>query len=582
MVMDNKMRQQEFSAHKLLEQTASVSAVSSDYQETKDNIKSKVLNHYLNSYNTKMETNSKGIRRKLVRRPALLVGLGALATLIVAIPLVVVLATVNSNSRKSNQELKSEIAFIEGDVMYKNAGEDWQAASDELTLDEGDSVKTSDNAKVIINLDDGSSVRLNANSQVTFKSLNADDIAISNDSGEVYARVIKADRDFKIEAGDVTYKSLGTAYKTINTEEESGVEVYHSQVSILGINSSEKLLVEQGERYYVVNTANPDLAGKVTEVNLEEVKADQFVMWNKDQDEKVNEFKGQMGVLFDLVPPELAVTSPKDGATTDDAKVTVTGTVEKGATVTINGNAVNNNDGNFSAEISLNTGKNSIKVVATDASKNSTVVNLSVKRETDDGASGSTSTQKITLSGTKVDSGVSLSWNVSGLDTSHGFKLVKSTDANPVYPGDNYQYLSNGATRKYTWSIKDGKTYHFRVCQYLENGTCGVYSNDITVKAPTSGTGAVTGISLSAYSGNKVKWTVNGYSDQGFKVVWSKNTNPTYPTRSGDKYDYIPESTATVSNTLEAFDGAGTYYVRVCEYLGGACGVYSNQITVTL
>jgi len=33
---------------------------------------------------------------------------------------------------------------------------------------------------------------------------------------------------------------------------------------------------------------------------------------------------------------------------------------------------------------------------------------------------------------------------------------------------------------------------------------------------------------------------------------------------------------------LETFDGEGVYYARVCEYLGGKCGVYSNQIKVDL
>jgi hypothetical protein len=43
----------------------------------------------------------------------------------------------------------------------------------------------------------------------------------------------------------------------------------------------------------------------------------------------------------------------------------------------------------------------------------------------------------------------------------------------------------------------------------------------------------VTAITTTA-SGSAVTWTVNGYSKQGFKVVWSKNANPTYPTRDGD------------------------------------------------
>jgi len=91
---------------------------------------------------------------------------------------------------------------------------------------------------------------------------------------------------------------------------------------------------------------------------------------------------------------------------------------------------------------------------------------------------------------------------------------------------------------------------------------------------------AVSGISLTVTDG-VARWTVNGKSAMGFKVVWSKNAGPTYPTRDGDRYNYLSESSATQSS-LEAFDGSGTYRVRVCEYLGGKCGVYSNEVAAQL
>lgn len=94
-------------------------------------------------------------------------------------------------------------------------------------------------------------------------------------------------------------------------------------------------------------------------------------------------------------------------------------------------------------------------------------------------------------------------------------------------------------------------------------------------------TGAVKALLLKA-DGRMVKWMVDGYSAQGFKVVWSKTSGPTYPNRESDRYQYFDSSSATSSSELEAFDGAGTYYVRVCEYLGGSCGVYSNEVKVQL
>lgn len=190
----------------------------------------------------------------------------------------------------------------------------------------------------------------------------------------------------------------------------------------------------------------------------------------------------------------------------------------------------------------------------------------------------------ITLTGSSVSGGVSLSWKVSGVDTSSGFKIVKSASINPIYPGNDYIYLSESGARSYKWAIKDGKTYYFRVCQYL-GGKCGVYSNNIKITAPAAETptasGEVKSITAGSSGGSAVSWRVDGYSEMGFKIVWSKNSGPTYPTRDGDKYIYLSDPEAR-STSLDAFDGEGSYYVRVCEYLGGSCGLYSNQIQVNL
>lgn len=80
---------------------------------------------------------------------------------------------------------------------------------------------------------------------------------------------------------------------------------------------------------------------------------------------------------------------------------------------------------------------------------------------------------------------------------------------------------------------------------------------------------------------NALSWKAEGYSKSGFKVVWSKNSGPTYPTRSGDKYVYFSDPNVNAT-TVHAFDGTGTYYARVCEYLGGSCGTYSNEVVINL
>ncbi|MEK9132716.1 MAG: hypothetical protein AAB606_03360 [Patescibacteria group bacterium] len=197
----------------------------------------------------------------------------------------------------------------------------------------------------------------------------------------------------------------------------------------------------------------------------------------------------------------------------------------------------------------------------------------------------------ISLSGYAVETGVKLSWSVKGLDVSSGYKVVKGTEPNPSFPENPYQYLSDSKQTTYTFPVADGKKYYFRVCQYL-GGKCGVYSNNISVVAPVKKavekkvetqpvSDKVSSIKVWKTSSNSVNWSVSGYSDKGFKLVWSKNSAPTYPTRSGDKYNYYSDP-KTASGTVDAFSDAGSYHVRVCEYLGGACGVYSNEIVMQL
>ncbi|OGF28220.1 hypothetical protein A2303_00215 [Candidatus Falkowbacteria bacterium RIFOXYB2_FULL_47_14] len=223
-------------------------------------------------------------------------------------------------------------------------------------------------------------------------------------------------------------------------------------------------------------------------------------------------------------------------------------------------------------------------------------------------------------------SGKSVSWTVDGR-SAQGFKVVWSKNTGPTYPcreGDQYHYYPDPDKRGDALEAFSGNgTYYVRVCEYL-GGKCGKYSNEISLKLgetetcpiqclvyePVCGqdgktyscgaadaechgtyvaykgecqdqTGAVQKIALSIKSENTVKWMTTGYSAKGFKVVWSKDPSPVYPTRSGDKYLYFSDPNYSFT-ALTAFSGTGKYYIRVCEYLGGECGLYSNQIEMDL
>jgi hypothetical protein len=72
-----------------------------------------------------------------------------------------------------------------------------------------------------------------------------------------------------------------------------------------------------------------------------------------------------------------------------------------------------------------------------------------------------------------------------------------------------------------------------------------------------------------------LSWTANGLAEAGYKIVWSKTPGKAYP---GDKRTFNP--LYGYEKTLGPMKpGTGTWYFRVCEWLGETCGVYSNELS---
>ncbi len=112
-------------------------------------------------------------------------------------------------------------------------------------------------------------------------------------------------------------------------------------------------------------------------------------------------------------------------------------------------------------------------------------------------------------------------------------------------------------------------------------------STDTTIASPAPApTPPPSDMTINIYnSGALFKWKTTYVYDGGYKLVWSKNAYPTYPGRNAqDTYFYNSNPVANPqSYTINAFDGPGLYYVRVCGLdAGHTCIQYSTQLTVTL
>ncbi|MCA9387107.1 FecR domain-containing protein [Candidatus Dojkabacteria bacterium] len=484
--------------------------------QAKSRIKEEVLDAYLNYYSSNMKSNGLNYFK---------ISLFSLAVVVFAATLAFFLDTYKSNTNTPTlvaTDLKAAVTYTEGDVEVMLEDGRWVDLGDQETLEQGDSFRVVGEGKGILTLDDGSAIRLASNTTINLTSLDAMDIVITNEGGEVYTRMDKSERSFTVETADATYTSLGTAYKTVQTSDKKGVYVYESKVEVKPTNV-DKVVVNEGEKYFL---------NQEKQAITYEDTTDSFSKFNKEQDKQ--EFGSEAKVFTNLENQKMEQ--------------------EKNA-----------------AE------ESQIKQEAQEQNQ------VQVQQN----ASGS-----ISLGGHADASagGIYLNWVPSNLDVSQGFKVVFSkSNSSPMFGVDSAKYYSDAGTRSAFIPFADGKTYHFRVCRYTGNG-CDTYSNTMTITAPgtaKSGSGSegqvsgVNSISLKSTGGGNVMWAANGYSKQGFKVVWSLVSNPTYPNRSTDKYIYLSDPSSSSASVYQ-FDGPGTYYVRVCEYLGGSCGAYSNQITVEL
>ncbi len=401
-----------------------------------------------------------------------------------------------------NITYNGQIEYVEGSVE-KRSGKDtgWFSASKSDIVKTGDEVRTLSDSRAIITFEDGSAVRLDENTTIVFDGRD-ENIAITMNNGFVYNKVAKNDkRKYFVKTGDYIVTALGTEFGVENDGNDIDVIVVESKVSVKDINNEAVFAnVEEGNK---VTVKNDEVAKtEITQKDLD----DEFIAWSTDEKGDKEEIKKK-----------------------------------------------------------------------------------EVKEEKNEEKSSDYKKGSIILSGEKSSSGVRLHWDVSDVNTSNGFKVVKSKELNPVYPGNDYKYLSEAGIRDYKWKIDSGKKYHFRVCAYLGNGKCGTYSNDVYVDTPDGDIeddkgddGYASKVSLSASEDGdnvKLKWDISGGgAPKGFKVVKSKSKNPVYP---GDDYKYLSDGD-TRKYTWKDLKEDKTYYFRVCIYKGGKCDTYSNNVKVSL
>ncbi len=485
-----------------------------------------------------------------------------------------------------NGALAAHLSVADGEVEIWN-GSDWEAIAVGTTVAGQSQIRTGEASKAVLEFDEGSALRLDENTHVILEEVNNKNISVAQIAGETYSRVNKTSGlTYKVKSGDAETTALGTAFGVAaeksnwvkKGEKKVIVKVVESKVKVKIVKNDETLEkeVSEGEELVVDMTKPIEEVAKKIPLPKEETAQDGFYVWNREEDSQKDY---PLGVLSDNTPPEVNISEPLDGITTELVRVAVRGTTEAGARVFVNGMEAKNDNGNFEKIIDLKVGANTVEVKAKDESGNAALKKIIVTRKGE-----AVVASPLYLKGYASTDGIYLSWSLSGITAPKGFKLVKSLSAYPSYPGDSAVYI-NPDTRSYTWKILDGKTWNFRICVY-EGGACGTYSNNLKIVAKSSGaaSGEIYGtLSLTGWikTGRIVvlSWALSGNSPYGYKLVKSIEPNPVYP---GDEYYYTSSPDMKGSYAWDVKE-AGTYHFRVCAYNGGGgCVFYSNDHSITV
>lgn len=483
--------------------------------------------------------------------------------------------------------LAAHLSIADGTVETWD-GSNWKAIAAGETMAGQSQLRTGEASKAVLEFDEGSALRLDENTHVILEEIGNQRITVLEVAGETYSRVNKTSGlTYAVKSGNTETVALGTAFG-VATETSNWVKKGEKKVIVKVTESKVKVKIHKGEETLekevsegeelIVDMEKPiEDAAKKVPLSKEETSQDGFFAWNRSED---SEKSYPLGVLSDITPPEIKIIEPLDGIKTELYKVAVKGTTEAGAKIFVNETEVTNKEGAFEKIITLKTGENKITVKAKDDSGNSAEKTITITKE-----GKAVQASPLYLKGWAGSDGIHLSWSLSGITAPKGFKLVKSLEAYPSYPGDSAIYL-NPETRSYLWEIRDGKTWNFRVCIY-EGGSCGTYSNnlkitakakDAAVKGEVYGTLALTGW-IKTERIVYLSWALSGNAPYGYKLAKSTTANPSYP---GNEAVYI-SSTDLKGGYAWDVKNPGTYHFRVCAYNGGGgCVFYSNDYSVTV
>lgn len=207
-----------------------------------------------------------------------------------------------SKSGESNQTSEqtaptARSAIVSGSAEVSKDGEAWEKIEDKITLNQGEYVRTSKDGRAIITFEDQSVLRLDTSSSVHLETLNSAVTVVSQISGDTYNRVLDNGQTYTVKVVDSSFSTSGGAYRTKITDSIQTVDVFLGTVSGKLRDTIET--IPEGSRFTLNKETNEEKP-TVSELSIEELSDDEFVIWNSSRDKHNNNFKDQLGFLKQL------------------------------------------------------------------------------------------------------------------------------------------------------------------------------------------------------------------------------------------------------------------------------------------
>lgn len=356
---------------------------------------------------------------------------------------------------------------------------------------------------------DGSALRVDSSSEVQLASLDPSNVRIVQASGTAYSRVVASGRTYTVETDGTDYTALGTAFTTINTTDESGVQVIESKVKVDGVDTE----ISEGQQHYKKHK-NSKLKDKTTDIDVASLKKSKFMNWCLEQDEKDEKFKDKLGLLAKFKEKDKKKDKKDDSDTrsVDGIKLTAYNN-SKGTVLSWSISDVKLGEG-FKVVRSKHTstpkyGVDESNLVSSDTrsftwngdqyqkdywyrvciyrgdGKCDTYSNAVQKRSVYK-APKKVKSGTMTLS--KDESAQKFYWTFTG-EAPYGFKFNWSKSHNPSYGGaGSSSHLTGGNKMKFSdLELDPATTYYFRVCAYTsgtDSDACKYYSDEVEYTTP--------------------------------------------------------------------------------------------------